>query len=747
MTPSRGIRLSLGLLAWFALDTEAASQGPDVLFLNSYHQGLHWSDQLVAGVRSSLHPHEQIFVEYLDSKRVESPRGDSLLAAVFEHKYRHRQPRVILSADDYALRFLFAWRDSLFPGVPVVFCGINNFKPSMLEGRHGYTGLGEFNRLVETVAMIPRILPEVTDLWFVTEHSATGTANRIRLDSLASANHSGQRFHFLDSAGAPSWAEVARLLSLLGPRDAVYWSELYKDRDGMYIDPEQDFGPLVQSVSVPVFAHQQQFVDLGALGGICNRGREHGLQAARLMRQVLEGADPDTLPVEVDSSVATTFRWDALRRFGIARERLPEGSLVLGAPVPVWKAYPVPTAWAIAGIVLLAAMASGLFVALEKVRRSRAALRISESALRSSEDSLRKLFDSLDDAVLVHRDDGVVEFINRGGLTMYGLREQDLPGLDVRALSAPEALVGFDLESRLQRAGNGDRLVFEWKARRPVREENFDAEVSLTPLVVEGRKRIVAVVRDVTERTAARRILLASKQDLELQIAERTRDLVQSNKELEAFAYSVSHDLRAPLRSVNGFAQALQEDLAPTLLPEHLDYLRRIRSASNRMGEIIDDLLHLSRITTSGLQRVPLDMDALVREVIQALDNPESNLEWVVGDLRHAIADPFLLTPLWTNLLSNAVKYSAKSASPRIEIGTLAERGATIWFVRDNGAGFDMAHAHHLFQPFRRLHHPDEFAGTGIGLAIVQRIVSRHGGRVWAEAELRKGATFFFTLG
>jgi len=235
---------------------------------------------------------------------------------------------------------------------------------------------------------------------------------------------------------------------------------------------------------------------------------------------------------------------------------------------------------------------------------------------------------------------------------------------------------------------------------------------------------------------------------LEQRVRERTAQLEAINKELSVFAYSVSHDLRAPLRSIDGFSQALLEDYGERLDAQGQDYLRRVRLASQRMGQLIDDLLNLSRLTRSEMHYEEVDLSALAREVATRLQ--ESQLErevaWVIADGLSARGDAHLLSIMLENLLSNAWKFTGKQPHPRIEVGTLDVEGSVTYFVRDNGAGFDMAYADKLFQAFQRLHQADEFEGTGVGLATVQRIVHRHGGRIWAEGEVGKGATFYFTL-
>jgi len=247
----------------------------------------------------------------------------------------------------------------------------------------------------------------------------------------------------------------------------------------------------------------------------------------------------------------------------------------------------------------------------------------------------------------------------------------------------------------------------------------------------------VVVSRDTTERQRA-----------EDALCERTAQLESTNKELEAFAYSVSHDLRAPLRSIDGFSQILLEDYTDKLDAEGQDYLRRVRVASQRMAHLIEDLLTLSRITRREMRREPVDLSALAREIVAELKQrePDRQVEFVIEEEVTADGDAGLLRVVLENLLGNAWKFTARHPRASIEFGVTQRDGETAYFVRDDGAGFDMAHADKLFGTFQRLHSAAEFEGTGIGLATVQRIIHRHGGRVWADGAVEQGATFYFTL-
>ena len=237
-------------------------------------------------------------------------------------------------------------------------------------------------------------------------------------------------------------------------------------------------------------------------------------------------------------------------------------------------------------------------------------------------------------------------------------------------------------------------------------------------------------------------------EELEAKVTARTAALTAANKELESFSYSVSHDLRAPLRSIDGFSLALFEDYEDKLGEEGREYIERIRTSTQQMGQLIDDLLALAKVTRTDMQFKPVNLSQIAQETADMLKRSDTHrqVEFVIQEGLKTKGDPRLLRVVLTNLLGNAWKFTAKHEAARIEIGSELQNDEKVFFVIDNGAGFDAAYADKLFKPFQRLHTPQEFEGTGIGLATVKRIIERHGGRIWAEGEIEKGARIYFTL-
>jgi PAS domain S-box-containing protein len=315
-------------------------------------------------------------------------------------------------------------------------------------------------------------------------------------------------------------------------------------------------------------------------------------------------------------------------------------------------------------------------------------------------------------------------------------------------------LLPEDLEtakSGIQESLKSGEFKGEWRIRRHSDGEIRWLGARAKVLFDEAGRptHMIGINTDITERKRAEEEVQKLNEQLEQRVAQRTAELEAANKELEAFTYSVSHDLRAPLRHVDGFSKLLVEQHQAELSPDAQEYVAIIRDSVLQMGILIDDLLNLARVGRKQLVMQVTGLNSLVEEVRTDLNraNPDRVIEWKVETLPFAECDPALIKQVFANLLSNAVKFTRPRKPAVIEVGAIRQDDHPVVFVRDNGVGFSMKYAPKLFGVFQRLHRAEDFEGTGVGLATVQRIIHKHGGLVWAEAELDKGATFYFTLG
>lgn len=401
----------------------------------------------------------------------------------------------------------------------------------------------------------------------------------------------------------------------------------------------------------------------------------------------------------------------------------------------------------IASIVFLTAgFLIGLFIIQFMESRLKA-----EDELIESEERFRLLAENSTDMISRHDLRGRYLYVSPSCYTLLGYKPEDLIGHLAFDFIHPDDILAVEKSLSnitLQTVVSNTTLRLHRKDGQYIWVETTSQTIldNKTGVIRE----IHASTRDVTERRQAEEQIRQLNAELEQRVRERTLQLETANQEMEAFSYSVSHDLRAPLRTMSGYSGILLTDYQDKLDLQGLHYLTRIQDSSQRMGQLINDLLDLSRITRTGLARQQVNLSVLAKEIAAELQVHPSNhlqVEWDISDNLVVEGDPPLLKVMLVNLLNNAFKFTSQRQKAVIQFGMTKLDKECVYFVRDNGAGFDMNYADKLFTPFQRLHGAKEFPGTGIGLATVQRIISRHNGRIWAESAVDQGATFYFTLG
>jgi PAS domain S-box-containing protein len=386
----------------------------------------------------------------------------------------------------------------------------------------------------------------------------------------------------------------------------------------------------------------------------------------------------------------------------------------------------------------------GVFAAARDITEERrTAKELSASELR-----YRRLFETAKEGILIlDPGTGMVVDVNPFLIALLGFSREQFLGKAIWELGFFKDIVAN--EDKFSELREKEYIRYENMPLETIDGQRIEVEFISNVYLVNGLKVIQCSVRDVSARRKAEEEVTRLYAGLEQRVILRTAELESANKELEAFSYSVSHDLRAPLRAMDGFSQAVLEDFGGLLPDEGRRQLETIREGAQRMGALIDALLTFARLSRQPLNKRVINTGKLVRDTLAELGSPwpDRKVEVRIEELPATSGDQVLLRQVWSNLLSNALKYTRKREKALLEIGCVKTNGVDTFFVRDNGTGFDMRYVDKLFGVFQRFHRAEDFEGTGVGLAIVQRIVQRHGGRVWAEAAVDRGSTFYFTLG
>ena len=393
---------------------------------------------------------------------------------------------------------------------------------------------------------------------------------------------------------------------------------------------------------------------------------------------------------------------------------------------------------------------SAIEIAVHKLHTEESSSQQADEALRRSERRFELLVESLKDyAVMLLDTQGQILSWNSGAQHITGYAGPEILGQHISVFFQPEEVVRNRPEQLLWRAEHEGRVSVEgWHVRQD--GSRFWADIVVTALRGQAGQLVgfAEITRDVTERKRMEEEVHQLNGTLEQRVRERTAELSVANQDLEAFTYTVAHDLRAPLRGLLSFLFFLQKELGPEVPAKAAEYLKRGAACADKMSKLIDDLLHLARVGKQTLNCQPVALGPLILEATAEIQAETTNrqIAWRIAPLPIVEGDAGLIRQLFINLLANAVKYTSLRQQAIIEVGRIERGGEMVFFVRDNGVGFDMRYVDKLFQPFSRLHREEQFEGTGIGLATVERIVRKHGGRVWAEAQEDHGASFYFTL-
>ncbi len=670
-----------------AVPAEPGFPARQVLILNSYHHGMAFSDEEVRGIRETLGTRAETFIEYMDGKRITSPAYLKLLVEMYRMKYGGKRFDAVFALDDDALRFLLAHHDILFPATPVIFCGINDLKDGMLEGRPWFTGVVETIDIEASVAEGLRLRPGTRHVLVITDNTTTGRANRAFLESLAKSGRYPAEFLFLDRGGGLSLDELISALKAAPGDSIVYYSDFFQDREGNALQLERVMPLVAAAAPGPVFVHGGIYLGHGATGGKLNSGFHQGEAAARLAEKVWAGARPADIPVVREDVNRFMFDDRQLERWNIPLDVLPAGALVVNREVGFYGRYRFwilgAGAFVVIEAVIIALMAGSI------VRRRRA-----EDALRESESRYSTIFNTVHDALFLHDEDGRILDVNQPMEQLFGVTREQARGMVVgRDFAGPGNPVE-EMPSLWKRVAAGERATLEWNARRPGDGSCFPAEVWLKGIALGQRRLVLASVRDITERKRMEGLLRDSE--------DRLKSIVNSLEVGVAIVDAATHEIA----SINPKALALfgapEKEVIGKVCHQFICATERGNCPITDLGRTLD-ASERELLTAKG-ERIPIiksvvrtrigDRDCLVESFIDVRDRKKAEKERLelerrllhtqklesLGVLAGGIAHDFnnLLMAVLGNLdLSLMVLSPSSPARSNIEQAMQATRRAT----------------------------------------------------------------------
>ena len=713
-----------------------------VLVLDWYTKDHPWNVKFDQSFRTSLQSVSagvfEYYFEYLESNRFPGEKQSRILRDFLLQKYAGDRIDVLVVNSDASLDFLLKYRKSLFPNIPIVFIAARHPKTEELSNKPGLTGIININTYKKTLDLALELHP-ATEQVFVISGTTQGDK---KFETLAREELRGyeSRIQFTYLTDLTPDELVLKMKSL--PMRSIVFYVWQQSRNGVgkIIETGDIFNLIAPSTSVPIYGMTARNVGFGLLGGYVTSPETIGSKAAEMVFRIAQGAQAQNIAIE-NAPTTPMFDWRELRRWGIDEKTLPPGSIIRFKELSYWEQHKQYILGALAVFVV-----QSLFIAyliLERARRQRVS-----KGLRESEERFSKAFHSSPQPMTITSlEDGKYLDVNDRFLELSGYSREEVIGHSSIELNFWEGMAArAELVDPLKNGRSVRNLESRFRSKNG-RIRYFLSSADLIEL--NGQLRVLVAASDITERKQAEEELNLLNAELEKRVADRTDELDAKARELESFAYSVAHDLKAPLRGIEGYSRLLLEDHMDALGEEGRDFLRAIRGSTERMNLLIDDLLAYSRIERRAFSAEPIEIRPLVENLIKErrIEFEERKIIFTMevnGSV--VIADTAGLSQALRNYLDNAIKFTSETRDPRIEVGAdETEKSCRLW-VRDNGVGFDMKFHDRIFEIFHRLHPMENYPGTGIGLAIVRKAIERMGGRVWAESEPGKGATFYLEV-
>ena len=749
----------------------SADESPEkVLILNSYQMGLSWTDEQTKGIMDVLEKYDQnctIFVEYMDWKN--HPTEDNLKNVYNNLKYKYTDEKidVVITTDDAALDFALKNRNEIFPNTPIVFCGVNEQGiKEITQGYTRFTGVKEIIDPKKTIEDALKLNPNLNEIYVLFDNTESGiSTGEITIEAIKSAK-SSIKIHKLNDK---SVREVLDVVKQATDDSIVLITTYYMDPFGTKVGFE-DFTRIVsESSKVPVFHLYDFGLRNGAIGGCMISGRMQGEAAGKIAVRIMEGEDPYQIPLASSINEICTFDYQELIRFNIPLERVPENSIIINKPFSFFETYRSIAILAISIFSLLILFIIMLALYLGKIGGMKSELEKKHEELIESDHKLRQQYNELASTQqMLSTSEKRYSLLYEKMLNAFCVFE---PVMNEKGELIDICFIDINPGFKAQlEMGNSDIIGKTWMDVFKYPNKNlsiyndilltdearhFDTYYTDTNIYYSANafkisdNQIGVVFNNITEYTKAIKEITLLNDELEHRVIDRTEELQNAVNELEAFTYTVSHDLKSPLRAVDGYSKILSEDFEPKLGEEGSEIINNIRVICSDMIEMISSLLKYSTTSKADIIKEEINIkekfEAIYKELKSCNPNQDITLTIETG-LPLVFADKIMIGQAIYNILSNAVKFTQHREKTLIKIGCAITENEYIFYVKDNGAGFDMDSSAKLFRIFERLHTNEEFEGNGIGLVTVKKIIQRHGGRVWIEGEIDVGATVYFTL-
>lgn len=720
----------IGLIALcFGLSTSPcqAQALKRVLILNSYSLDSQWTEEEITGIRSVLDKGTiDLSYAFMDTKHI-APSRNNFEQLYEEYRYFYRTPfDLILATDNDAFNFLRIYRDRLFPRTPVVFCGVNYFQDSMLNGHQGFTGVVESFDLKKTLDVALRLQPNTKRIAFINDRSPTGQENRHLLEKIIPRYH-GVQFDFFEDL---TFNELLTKVRRLRKDSIILLMTFNRDKAGRAISYKELLRSVTRVSPVPSYGVWDFFLGHGIVGGDILRGYDQGYLAATVATRILKGEKD--IPVIKDSPKRLMFDYKQLKHFGIPLSELPQGSVVINRPASSYN-IKKEILWIIAAFILF--LGISIFLLLINISN----MRRSAKEIKESETKFRMLTEMANAAILIVQQHQI-KYLNSYCERLTGYSKPELHSMELWAAIAPE------FQSLLKKQGK-EASPQEFRIIRKNGEERW-VSLSSSPIVYEGLESRLDTIYDLTDRRKAE-----EEREKALQQKEQLDALKEAERLKDEFFSVISHEMRTPLNAILGFGSLLGDEVLGPLAPRQHEAIDRILDGSDRMLALINNILDLARMRTGrfelqfGEVHYPEIVEKTLAFLTSLAQKKKITLESDVPEMGTICLDQGRITQVLINLIENAIKFTPPGG--KITIQAWKENKQLITEVTDTGIGIAKEDIPKLFSPFVQLDMglTRKVGGTGLGLSIAKQIVEGHGGHISVRSPgPGKGATFRFEL-